>query len=477
MKKTLAALLAAVLISACGKPAPAASQTAEATAAPEVSTDTATAVSEEKTELHTVDMPATGISLTLPQDIHSLKGFLLSPSDIGEKEVGSGVVFGLLQYLARTHEEMNEFQNLLQEANSLDTVDEAAQEKLNSFYVPALPVFAVIGVNNGRTYDDVAADLLGNVIDVYGTPSEIGEKNGYRYYHLGLNFDNPEIKATLDSFQPDLRQEYLDLSSDIKAHPEYFELKQPKSAVSYPDPGTKISFTAQDLDGNPIRSDELFAKSDYTMVSIWRTWCEPCRKEFPEIMKLAQDFKDRRLAVVTYCGNASDEATIEEAKEIIGEYNFNANLAASDEFNKALPWKVTPITYFVDREGKVASSPFLGANVKKCREIAEALVSGTNPEAPSVTDISEDEGKVKTYSVHVNDQNGDAVKGAVVSFCTDTNCNIAETDEAGIASFTGPSYPYHIQFIQVPDEYSYDSEFAAVMDDDEATLTITIEKK
>ena len=54
-------------------------------------------------------------------------------------------------------------------------------------------------------------------------------------------------------------------------------------------------------------------------------------------MKLAQDFKDRGLAVVTYCGNASDEATIEEAKEIIGEYNFNANLAASDEFNKALP--------------------------------------------------------------------------------------------------------------------------------------------
>ncbi len=475
MKRILAALFAAALMTACGKAAPAASP--EPTAAPEGNTGTETAVPEEKKELHTVAMPATGISLTLPQDIHSLKGFLISPSDIGEKEVGSGVVFGLLQYLARTHEEMDEFQNLLQEAESLDTLDEAAQEKINSFYVPVLPVFAVIGVNNGRTYDDVAADLLGNVIELYGTPSEIGEKNGYRYYHLGLNFDDPQVKDTLDSFEPDLRQEYLDLSADIKAHPEYFELTLPKSAVDYPEPGTKISFTAQDLDGNPIRSDELFAKSDYTMVSIWRTWCEPCRNEFPEIMELARDFKDRGLAVVTYCGNAGDEKTIEEAKQIIDEYGFSANLAASDEFNKALPWTVTPITYFVDREGKVVSSPFLGANVRKCRDIAEALVSGTAPETPSVTDISEDAGKEKTYSVHVNDQNGDAVKGAVVSFCTDTNCNIAETDEAGIASFTGPSYPYHIQFVQVPDEYRYDSEFAAVMDDDESTITVTIEKK
>ncbi|MBR4456393.1 MAG: redoxin domain-containing protein, partial [Solobacterium sp.] len=210
---------------------------------------------------------------------------------------------------------------------------------------------------------------------------------------------------------------------------------------------------------------------------IWRTWCDPCRNEFPDIMKLEQEFKDRGLAVVTYCGNADDEKTIEEAKQIIGEYSFSANLAASDEFNKALPWNATPITYFVDREGKVVASPFLGANIRKCREIAESLVSGTAPEAPSVTDISEDAGKEKTYSVHVNDQNGDAVKGAVVSFCTDTDCNIAETDEAGIASFTGPSYPYHIQIIQVPDEYRYDSEFAAAMDDDESTMTVTIEKK
>ncbi len=477
MKKALAALVAAALISACGKAAPAASPQPETTAAAEVSTGTETAAPEEKNELHTVDMPATGISLTLPQDIHSLKGFLISPSDIGEKEVGSGVVFGLLQYLARTHEEMDEYQNLLRETDSLDTVDEATQEKLNSFYTTVLPVFAIIGVNNSRTCDDVAADLLGNVIDVYGTPSEIGEKNGYRYYHLGLNFDNPKVKATLDSFQPDLRQEYLDLSDDIKKHPEYFELKQPKSAVSYPEPGTKISFTAQDLDGNPVSSDDLFAKSDYTMVNIWRTWCDPCLNEFPDIMKLEQEFKDRGLAVVTYCGNAGDEKTIEEAKQIIGEYSFSANLAASDEFNKALPWNATPITYFVDREGKVVASPFLGANIRKCREIAESLVSGTAPEAPSVTDISEDAGKEKTYSVHVNDQNGDAVKGAVVSFCTDTDCNIAETDEAGIASFTGPSYPYHIQIIQVPDEYRYDSEFAAAMDDDESTMTVTIEKK
>jgi len=34
------------------------------------------------------------------------------------------------------------------------------------------------------------------------------------------------------------------------------------------------------------------------LVNVWATWCAPCREEFPDLLHVARDFKDRGLRLV-----------------------------------------------------------------------------------------------------------------------------------------------------------------------------------
>jgi len=38
-----------------------------------------------------------------------------------------------------------------------------------------------------------------------------------------------------------------------------------------------------------ITSDEIFKGSDYYILNIWASWCVPCRKEHPQLMKLSKN--------------------------------------------------------------------------------------------------------------------------------------------------------------------------------------------
>jgi len=45
------------------------------------------------------------------------------------------------------------------------------------------------------------------------------------------------------------------------------------------------------------------------LINFWATWCEPCREEFPDLVKIAADFKDR-IDVIT--------VSLDELSEIKG---------------------------------------------------------------------------------------------------------------------------------------------------------------
>jgi thiol-disulfide isomerase/thioredoxin len=54
------------------------------------------------------------------------------------------------------------------------------------------------------------------------------------------------------------------------------------------------------------------------VVNIWATWCGPCREEFPDILKVGRDLKERGAALVLVSGDFDD--TRDDAVKFLAEH-------------------------------------------------------------------------------------------------------------------------------------------------------------
>lgn len=76
-------------------------------------------------------------------------------------------------------------------------------------------------------------------------------------------------------------------------------------------------FLVADLDGQPISTAEWHGK--VVLLNFWATWCPPCREEIPEMIELANRYKDR-LQII---GVSMDDGPPEEVRQFAKEIGIN----------------------------------------------------------------------------------------------------------------------------------------------------------
>lgn len=138
---------------------------------------------------------------------------------------------------------------------------------------------------------------------------------------------------------------------------------------------TALSFETTDLEGNTVRSEDIFSKNKITMINIWGTFCGPCISEMPYLEELNGRLADKDCGVIGIVCDISgpeDTGQIETAKEIIGTTGVTyQNLLPWDGFEEALPAMFIPMTYFVNADGELTGEPSVGA---KGADEYEALI-------------------------------------------------------------------------------------------------------
>lgn len=72
--------------------------------------------------------------------------------------------------------------------------------------------------------------------------------------------------------------------------------------------GKELRFETTDLDGNPVRSEELFAQHKVTMLNIWATWCGPCKGELRELGDINRRVQEKNGAIIGILSDADDAA-------------------------------------------------------------------------------------------------------------------------------------------------------------------------
>ena len=151
-----------------------------------------------------------------------------------------------------------------------------------------------------------------------------------------------------------------------------------------PDDGSMQKFPAfegKDLDGNTVKSDELFSANAVTVVNFWFTTCNPCVGELAELDALNKELakKGGALIGVNTFTLDGDEAAISEAKDVLAKKGVtyqNVYFASDGEAGKfTTNIFAYPTTYVVDRNGNIVGDPIVGAiTEKKQAETLQKLI-------------------------------------------------------------------------------------------------------
>ena len=144
------------------------------------------------------------------------------------------------------------------------------------------------------------------------------------------------------------------------------------------------TFEGKDLDGNTVKSDELFSANAVTVVNFWFTTCNPCVGELSELDALNKELAEKGGALIgvnTFTLDG-DEAAISEAKDVLAKKGatyqnvyFNSDGEAGKFTTNIFAY---PTTYVVDRNGNIVGEPIVGAiTEKKQAETLQKLIDQT----------------------------------------------------------------------------------------------------
>ena len=255
-------------------------------------------------------------------------------------------------------------------------------------------------------------DLMAQENDILSENTELWEKvymsadKGMALQEDGKNYGDfllSTIESAKDQFTTDemnLLQGEAEKIRDIENQLTLIEEKYPEvaqqstdDAMSVPagsdmttplDDGSMQKFPAfegKDLDGNPVKSDELFSGNAVTVVNFWFTTCNPCVGELSELDALNKELAKKGSALIgvnTFTLDG-DEAAISEAKDVLAKKGVtyqNVYFAPDGEAGKFITNILAyPTTYVVDRNGNIVGDPIVGAiTEKKQAETLQKLI-------------------------------------------------------------------------------------------------------
>ena len=145
----------------------------------------------------------------------------------------------------------------------------------------------------------------------------------------------------------------------------------PADSPTTPGNGDKMqkfpAFEGKDLNGNTVKSDDLFSKNAVTVVNFWFTTCNPCVGELAELDALNKELAEKGGALigVNTFTLGGDEAAISEAKDVLAKKGVTYQNVYFDSDGEAGKFTANifayPTTYVVDRNGNIVGDPIVGA--------------------------------------------------------------------------------------------------------------------
>ena len=223
---------------------------------------------------------------------------------------------------------------------------------------------------DGKNYGDFLLDT------VEAAKEQFTDKEYAWLKESATEISNIENKLTgLEEKYPEIMQKSMDGDMSMPAGSDTSTPPDDGSMQKFP------AFEGKDLDGNPVKSDELFSGNTVTVVNFWFTTCNPCVGELAELDALNKELAEKGgslIGVNTFTLDG-DEAAISEAKDVLAKKGATYQNVYFDSDGEAGKFTTNifayPTTYVVDRSGNIVGEPIVGAiTEKKQAETLQKLI-------------------------------------------------------------------------------------------------------
>ena len=225
-------------------------------------------------------------------------------------------------------------------------------------------------IEDGKNYGDFLLDT------VEAAKEQFTDKEYAWLKESATEISDIENKLTeLEEKYPEIMQKSMDGDMSMPAGSDTSTPPDDGSMQKFP------AFEGKDLDGNTVKSDELFSGNAVTVVNFWFTTCNPCVGELAELDALNKELAEKGgslIGVNTFTLDG-DEAAISEAKDVLAKKGATYQNVYFDSDGEAGKFTTNifayPTTYVVDRSGNIVGEPIVGAiTEKKQAETLQKLI-------------------------------------------------------------------------------------------------------
>ena len=134
----------------------------------------------------------------------------------------------------------------------------------------------------------------------------------------------------------------------------------------------------KDVNGSPFKLADFFGK--VMVINLWATWCGPCRREIPELVKLHNEFHSRGVEMIGL-STENPEASAEKVRKFIQDFQIDYRIGwAPREVGAPLMQghDAIPQIFVISRDGRILKH-FIGFSpANTSAQLKQALEDALN---------------------------------------------------------------------------------------------------
>jgi thiol-disulfide isomerase/thioredoxin len=128
----------------------------------------------------------------------------------------------------------------------------------------------------------------------------------------------------------------------------------------------------KDVKGGSFKLADFYGK--VMVINLWATWCGPCRREIPELVKLHKEFQSRGVEIVGL-STENPDASAEKVRKFIQDFQIDYRIGWAPA-EVAVPLmqghEAIPQIFVISRDGRILKR-FVGFSAAYASQLKQAL--------------------------------------------------------------------------------------------------------